>query len=301
MSSNTSTAEPLSAGLNLQLSTMMFLQYAIWGAWLTILYPFLMGYREMPLSDVGWIFSIGAVGAIVAPFLAGQIADRYFNTEKYLGISHILGAILIWQLASISTFWGFFWFSLAYSIIYSPTISLTNSLSFHHLPDRDRDFGKVRVWGTIGWIVAGIVMGHWLLASWTPNEKEPAKGVTLEQIYNDAGTDQVAAAIAKNPKQLDGVLTVKLIQKAKEKTVTTILEDANKKVPQKTATDENGVALVDDKGEEKTVIDYPAAKAAALTILDSNETELANAEMKTLAKYIIFLNFSKVIGADKTF
>ena len=284
MSSNTSTAEPLSAGLNLQLSTMMFLQYAIWGAWLTILYPFLMGYREMPLSDVGWIFSIGAVGAIVAPFLAGQIADRYFNTEKYLGISHILGAILIWQLASISTFWGFFWFSLAYSIIYSPTISLTNSLSFHHLPDRDRDFGKVRVWGTIGWIVAGIVMGHWLLASWTPNEKEPAKGVTLEQIYNDAGTDQVAAAIAKNPKQLDGVLTVKLIQKAKEKTVTAILEDANKEVPQKTATDKNGVALVDDKGEEKTIIDYPAAKTAALTILDSNETELANAEMKTLAK-----------------
>ncbi len=286
MSSNTSTAEPLSAGLNLQLSTMMFLQYAIWGAWLTILYPFLMGYREMPLSDVGWIFSIGAVGAIVAPFLAGQIADRYFNTEKYLGISHILGAILIWQLASISTFWGFFWFSLAYSIIYSPTISLTNSLSFHHLPDRDRDFGKVRVWGTIGWIVAGIVMGHWLLASWTPNEKEPAKGVTLEQIYNDAGTNQVAAAIAKNPKQLDGVLTVKLIQKAKEKTVTAILEDANKEVPQKTATDENGVALVDDKGEEKTIIDYPAAKTAALTILDSNETELANAEMKTLAKDI---------------
>jgi MFS family permease len=265
---------------------MMFLQYAIWGAWLTILYPFLMGYRGMPLSDVGWIFAIGAVGAIVAPFLAGQIADRYFNTEKYLGISHILGAVLIWQLASISTFWGFFWFSLAYSIIYSPTISLTNSLSFHHLPDRDRDFGRVRVWGTIGWIAAGIVMGHWLLASWTPNEKEPAEGITLEQIYNDTETDQVTAAVTKNPKQLDGVLTVELVQKAKEKTVSTILEDAKKDVPQKTATDENGSVLTDDEGKEKKVIDYPAAKAAALTALDSNATALANAEMKTLAKDI---------------
>ena len=286
MTSKPASAEPLSSGLNFKLSTMMFLQYAIWGAWLTILYPFLMGYRGMPLSDVGWIFAIGAVGAIVAPFLAGQIADRYLNTEKYLGISHILGAILIWQLASISTFWGFFWFSFAYSVIYSPTISLTNSLSFHHIPDRDRDFGRVRVWGTVGWIAAGIVMGHWLLASWTPNEKQPAPGITLEQIYNDTGTNQVAAAVAKNPKQLEDVLTVDLVQKAKEKSVSSILEDAKKDVPQKTDTDENGAALMDDEGKEKKVIDYPAAKSAALTELDSNATALANAEMKTLAKDI---------------
>ena len=280
------SAEPLSSGLNFKLSTMMFLQYAIWGAWLTILYPFLMGYRGMPLSDVGWIFAIGAVGAIVAPFLAGQIADRYFNTEKYLGISHILGAILIWQLASISTFWGFFWFSFAYSVIYSPTISLTNSLSFHHIPDRDRDFGRVRVWGTVGWIAAGIVMGHWLLASWTPNEKQPAPGITLEQIYNDTGTNQVAAAVAKNPKQLEGVLTIELVQKAKEKSVSSILEDAKKDVPQKTVTDENGTALMDDEGNEKITIDYATAKFAALAVLDMNATALADAEMKTLAKDI---------------
>jgi len=283
MSSEKSPA-PLDTGLNVKLSTMMFLQYAIWGAWLTILYPFLMGYRGMPLSDVGWIFAIGAVGAIVAPFLAGQIADRWLNTEKYLGISHILGAVLIWQLASITTFWGFFWFSFAYSVIYSPTISLTNSLSFHHIPDRDRDFGRVRVWGTVGWIAAGIVMGHWLLASWTPDEKEPAPGVTLEAIYNDTGTNQVAAAVSKNPKHLEGVLTVELVQKAKEKSVTTILEDAKKEVPQKTATDENGTALLDDDGKEKQVIDYPAAKAAALATLDMNATALANAEKATLAK-----------------
>lgn len=282
MTSKPASAEPLSSGLNFKLSTMMFLQYAIWGAWLTILYPFLMGYREMPLSDVGWIFSIGAVGAIVAPFLAGQIADRYFNTEKYLGISHILGAILIWQLATISTFWGFFWFSFAYSVIYSPTISLTNSLSFHHLPDRDRDFGRVRVWGTVGWIAAGIVVGHWLLASWTPDKKEPAPGFTTAQIYSDPAT-AVPKAIKKNSKHLEGVLTPALVQKAKEKTVSKFLEDAKKKVPQKTATDEKGIALLDTDGKEKKVIDYPAAKAAALAMPGINDTALTNAGEKALA------------------
>ena len=102
------------------------------------------------------MFAIGAVGAIVAPFIAGQIADRWFNTEKFLGISHILGGILVWQLASLETYNSFLVFSLLYSLIYSPTLSLTNSLAFHHLPDRDRDFGKIRVWGTIGWIAVGI-------------------------------------------------------------------------------------------------------------------------------------------------
>ena len=88
------------------------------------------------------MFAIGAVGAIVAPFIAGQIADRWFNTEKFLGISHILGGILVWQLASLETYNSFLVFSLLYSLIYSPTLSLTNSLAFHHLPDRDRDFWK---------------------------------------------------------------------------------------------------------------------------------------------------------------
>ncbi|MDQ3440440.1 MAG: MFS transporter, partial [Planctomycetota bacterium] len=101
-------------------------------------------------------------------FIAGQIADRYFSTEKFLAISHILGGILVWQLAGISTYYGFLVFSLLYSVIYSPTLSLTNSLSFHHLTDRDRDFGKVRVWGTVGWIAVGIGIGQWLLHRHTP-------------------------------------------------------------------------------------------------------------------------------------
>jgi len=139
-----------------RLSVMMFLQYAIWGAWLPLLWSFLSNVREMSAEQIGHMFAVGAIGAIISPFVAGQIADRYFNTEKFLGISHILGGLLVWQLASIDSYSGFLIFSLLYSVIYSPTLSLTNSLAFHHLEDRDRDFGKVRIWGTVGWIAVGI-------------------------------------------------------------------------------------------------------------------------------------------------
>lgn len=165
---STTVLAPTPTAVKSRLSVMMFLQYAIWGAWLPLLWPFLANVREMTGEQIGHMFAVGAVGAIVSPFIAGQIADRYFNTEKFLGISHILGGVLVWQLATIDSYTGFLVFSLLYSLIYSPTLSLTNSLAFHHLEDRDRDFGKVRVWGTVGWIVVGISIGQWLLYSHTP-------------------------------------------------------------------------------------------------------------------------------------
>lgn len=160
-----------------RLSMMMFLQYAIWGAWLPLMYQFLSRHRGFTDGEIGWLFMIGGVGAVFAPFIAGQIADRYFNTEKYLAISHIVGGVLVWQLAWIESYWLFFAFSLLYSLIYSPTLALTNSLSFHHLPDRDRDFGKVRLWGTIGWIAVGIGIGQWLLHYHTPENATDAEAL----------------------------------------------------------------------------------------------------------------------------
>ncbi len=162
------------AWVRTRLSVMMLLQYAIWGAWLPILWPYLFNVRKFTPTDIGYAFAVGAVGAIVAPFVAGQIADRYFNTEKYLGISHIIGGILVFQLAQIETLTGFLVFSLIYSIVYSPTLPLTNSITLHHV-DRDRDFGKVRLWGTVGWIVVGIGMGQWLLYQHTPSSGTPAE------------------------------------------------------------------------------------------------------------------------------
>jgi len=145
-----------------RLSVMMFLQYAIWGAWLPFLWSFLAGYRHMQPAQIGNMFAAGAVGAIIGPFIAGQVADRWFATEKFLALSHLAGAVLVWQLATIESYSGFLVFSLVYGMVFAPTLALTNSLAFHHLPDRDAQFGKVRLWGTFGWIVVGLAMGQWL-------------------------------------------------------------------------------------------------------------------------------------------
>lgn len=183
---SSSEAPPLSTGLNARLSLMMFLQYAIWGAWLPILYPFLMGHRSFTLGECGLCLSAGAVGAIVGPFLAGQFADRMFATERFLGVSHLVGAALVWLLSSTESFNTFVALSLVYGLVYAPTLALTNSLSFAHLPDRDRDFGRVRLWGTIGWIAAGIAVGQWLLLQHTPT-----------------GVEETAVAAAQNAGRAD--------------------------------------------------------------------------------------------------
>lgn len=168
-----STAEATartSGDVKFKLSVMMFLQYAIWGAWLPILYPFLLGYRGFTLGQTGLCLSAGAVGAIFGPFLAGQLADRLFSTEKLLAASHLIGAILVFLLAIVDSFVPFMLISAIYGFVYAPTIALTNSLSFAHIADRDRDFGPIRLWGTIGWIAAGILVGQYLLRAATPVE-----------------------------------------------------------------------------------------------------------------------------------
>lgn len=159
---------PLSPGMNLSLSVMMFLQYGIWGAWLPLFFAYLTGYLGITPLHAGELFSIAAIGALFAPFIAGQIADRWFNTERFLGLSHLIGAALIWKLASVTGWWSLAAYGLLYSLIYAPTLALTNALAFHHMPDRDRDFGRVRVWGTIGWIAVGIGVGQWLYHHYTP-------------------------------------------------------------------------------------------------------------------------------------
>ena len=179
-------------------SVMMFLQYAIWGAWLPLLYPFLMGYRGFSINECGICLSAGAVGAIFGPFLAGQLADRVISTERLLAISHLVGAVLVLMLGLVETFLPFALLSLVYGFVYAPTLALTNSISLTHVADRDRDFGPIRVWGTVGWIAAGILMGQYLLRASTPDLATPAPGVTTF----DIATDPVKGwgdAVAANP------------------------------------------------------------------------------------------------------
>ncbi|MCA8980588.1 MAG: MFS transporter [Planctomycetes bacterium] len=188
------TAAPLSTSLNARLSLMMFLQYAIWGAWLPFLWSFLAGHRGMTGDQIGTMFAAGALGAIVGPFLAGQVADRWFATERFLGISHLIGAALVWQLASIESYSGFLVVSAVYGFVYAPTLSLTNSLAFHHLPDRDRDFGRVRLWGTLGWIAVGLAMGQWLASQHSPSGLS-ADALAAAQVAGKADAFRLSALL----------------------------------------------------------------------------------------------------------
>ncbi|HEY1684157.1 MAG TPA: MFS transporter [Tepidisphaeraceae bacterium] len=142
------------------LSVMMFLQYAVWGVWLPILANYLMGPKDQgglgfTGAQVGWILGLAAsIGAISAPFLAGQIADRFINAEKYLAILLIGGGVVKYITASVHDYHTFILLSIAYSVLYMPTLALTNSIAFAHLNNPERQFPAVRVWGTLGWIVA---------------------------------------------------------------------------------------------------------------------------------------------------
>ena len=162
-----------------RLSIMMFLQYAIWGAWLPILYPFLMGHRGFTLDQTGMCLMAGAVGALAGPFIAGQLADRSIATEKLLAVSHFIGAVIVYFLAGADKYEVFLALSFIYGLVYAPTMALTNSISFANLPDRDRDFGPVRLWGTIGWIAAGIGLGQVLFRMYnaSPEQLNEGRGV----------------------------------------------------------------------------------------------------------------------------
>ncbi|MEE2907720.1 MAG: MFS transporter [Planctomycetota bacterium] len=186
------SAPRMGFGLGSRLSFMMFLQYAIWGAWLPFLYVFLANDQKFTGWEIGWMFTAGGIGAIFGPFLAGQVADRWFNTERYLGLSHLAGAVVVFFMSTVDNtpspvegevgtgFWFFLSLSILYSLIYSPTIALTNSLSFHHMPDRDRDFGRVRLWGTLGWIAVGIGVGQLLYWAFTPADATPSEQATAQ-------------------------------------------------------------------------------------------------------------------------
>jgi len=144
----------------LQLSAMMFLEFFIWGAWFVTLGTFLFNNLGASGKESGAVFSTQSWGAIIAPFIIGLIADRYFNAEKILAILHIAGAILMYQMYHASEIATFYPYVLAYMILYMPTLALVNSISFNQMKDPEKEFSSIRVWGTIGWIVAGLLISY---------------------------------------------------------------------------------------------------------------------------------------------
>ena len=150
--------------IQFQLSLMMFLEFFIWGGWFVTLGTVLGDNLKASGAETAMAFSTQSWGAIIAPFIIGLIADRYFNAERILGFLHLIGAVLMYMMYQSSDFDGFYPLVLGYMIAYMPTLALVNSVSFNQMKDPAKEFSFVRVFGTIGWIVAGLTISyifHW--------------------------------------------------------------------------------------------------------------------------------------------
>jgi nucleoside transporter len=150
----------MKTAVKFQLSLMMFLEFFIWGGWFVTLGTFLGDNLKANGGEIAMAFSTQSWGAIIAPFIIGLIADRYFNAERILAILHLAGALLMYQMYTAADFAGFYPYVLGYMIIYMPTLALVNSISFNQMKDPAKEFSFVRVFGTIGWIVAGILISY---------------------------------------------------------------------------------------------------------------------------------------------
>jgi nucleoside transporter len=153
---------------------MMFLEFFIWGGWFVTLGTFLNSNLAATGAETGRVFSTQSWGAIIAPFIIGLIADRYINAEKILGVLHLLGAGLMYLMYSATDISVFYPYVLIYMILYMPTLALVNSVSFNQMTNPEKEFSPIRVFGTIGWIVAGLLISyffHW------DNEQNTSSGM----------------------------------------------------------------------------------------------------------------------------
>tara|TARA_B110000259_G_scaffold25167_1_gene25861 strand:- start:26 stop:1216 length:1191 start_codon:yes stop_codon:yes gene_type:complete len=138
----------------------MFLQFFIWGGWFVTLGTFLGNNLGASGAETGMAFSTQSWGAIIAPFFIGLIADRYFNAEKILGVLHLIGAVLMYFMSQATSFDAFYPLVFAYMVAYMPTLALVNSVSFFQMKDPAKEFSIIRVFGTIGWIIAGLLISY---------------------------------------------------------------------------------------------------------------------------------------------
>lgn len=151
----------MTASIRVKLSTMMFLEFFIWGAWFVTMGTYLTTTLHATGTQNAGAYATQSLGAIIAPFIIGLIADRYFSAQKILGVLHLVGAASLYYATTVTNFEKFYPNILLYMIIYMPTLALVNSVSFKQMTNPSKEFPPIRILGTLGWIVAGLTIG-WL-------------------------------------------------------------------------------------------------------------------------------------------
>jgi nucleoside transporter len=156
-----------------RLSVMMFLEFFVWGAWFVTLGTYLGKGIGFTNGQIGYAFLMNNIAAIISPFFIGMVADRFFASQKVMGVLHVLGAAVLYLFSDVTTFGWLICGLLLYNLTYMPTLALVNNISFHQMQEPDSQFPKVRVWGTIGWIAAGLSITY-VLARFYPKVEASA-------------------------------------------------------------------------------------------------------------------------------
>jgi nucleoside transporter len=152
------TSPGYTVGVRAQLSLMMLLEYFIWGSWYVTMGTYMTEYLHASGAQIGAAYGALAIATIISPFFIGFIADKYFSAQKIMGVLHLAGAVLLYLATMITNNTAFYWLVLFYSMLYMPTIALSNNIAFAQMSDPGKQFPWIRVFGTAGWIVAGILI-----------------------------------------------------------------------------------------------------------------------------------------------
>lgn len=144
----------------IQLSFLFFLEFFVWGAWFVTMGTFLSQTFSASGGQLAMAYETQSIGAIIAPFIIGLIADRYFEAQKILGILHLIGAGLLFIAANADSFSFFYPYIFIYMLLYMPTLALANSVAFHQMKNPAKEFAPIRVLGSLGWIIAGLTIGY---------------------------------------------------------------------------------------------------------------------------------------------
>jgi nucleoside transporter len=150
----------MKAKTNTLLASMMFLEYFIWGAWYVTMGTYMTEHLHATGVEIGAAYSALAIATMISPFFVGLVADKFFAAQKIMGVLHLIGALLLFLATKIDNSTSFYWVILFYALLYMPTIALSNSIAFSQMTDPGKQFPWIRVFGTLGWIVAGVTIGQ---------------------------------------------------------------------------------------------------------------------------------------------